>query len=66
MGELEDLSSILSAEDQKDFDPGSMKLLTDDEGKVYAIPYQYETEIMLYNKDLFAQAGITAPTFENP
>ncbi|MHB8961813.1 MAG: extracellular solute-binding protein, partial [Saccharofermentanales bacterium] len=65
-GELEDIKSIFTEADLADFNPDTMKLLTDEEGKIYGIPFEYETELTLYNKRLFAKAGVVAPTFEKP
>lgn len=65
-GELEDISSIYTAADKADFNADTMKMLTAEDGKIYGMPFENETEITLYNKRLFAKAGVTAPTFDKP
>ena len=59
-GQLTDLSSLYgSTMPQSDFLPGT---LTDvSKGSTpYAVPYRWDNVSLIYNKDLFAAAGITA------
>jgi multiple sugar transport system substrate-binding protein len=51
----EDKTQLTSLYDQRVVDPGVYK------GKVYALPIMLDTRYGIYRKDLFAQAGITAP-----
>lgn len=41
------------------FQPESLEVGKDDDGNVMSLPWTYENAGLLYNKDLFAQAGIT-------
>jgi sn-glycerol 3-phosphate transport system substrate-binding protein len=41
-----------------DFFPAFMRNSVDDQGQVWAIPFQRSTPVLYYNKDLFKQAGL--------
>jgi len=60
-GELTDLSDIYGDDlPQDDFVPGVLDSVSKD-GKIYAVPYRWATNALIYNPDLFEQAGITEP-----
>lgn len=65
-GYLTDLTPLVSAGMKNDVVEGAWKTVTDENGEVWGIPFLWESRIVLYNKDLFAAAGIEAPTIENP
>lgn len=65
-GYLTDLSKLIPEEMKQDIAPGAWKTVTDDKGGVYAIPFLWESLIILYNKDLINEAKIKLPTIQRP
>ncbi|EIC06707.1 extracellular solute-binding protein family 1 [Microbacterium laevaniformans OR221] len=73
-GIITDLSSYLdnsSLVDVSDVWPKALDMYrydgsTPGEGAIYGVPKDISAFGLAYNKDLFAQAGITAPTDDNP
>jgi N,N'-diacetylchitobiose transport system substrate-binding protein len=59
-GGVVDLTSKVDELGGKDWIPGLSEPGAVD-GKQYGIPYYAANRVVIYNKDLFAQAGITAP-----
>ncbi|MFI8523975.1 ABC transporter substrate-binding protein [Promicromonospora sukumoe] len=60
-GQLADLGGLYGdALPAEDFAPGLVDSLTFD-GSVYAVPYRWGTNALIYNPELFAAAGITEP-----
>lgn len=60
-GYLTDLSGLMTAELKKDILPDAWKTVTDKNGAVYGVPFLWESMVTLYNKDMFAEAGVKAP-----
>lgn len=60
-GFLVDLTPMIPAEMKQDILPGAWKTVTDAKGGIYGIPFLMEPLIVLYNKKLFAQAGVPLP-----
>jgi multiple sugar transport system substrate-binding protein len=65
-GYLTDLSKMVTTEMKGDIAPGAWKTVTDAKGAVWAVPFLWESLIILYNKDLFKQAKVNAPTAQRP
>lgn len=65
-GYLTDLSKLIPSEMKQDIASGAWKTVTDDKGGVYAIPFLWESLVILYNKDLFNAAKIKVPTIQRP
>jgi len=65
-GFLTDLTPMIPAEMRADIFPGAWQTVLTSGGKIYAIPYLWESLIILYNKKLFKEAGITPPTIQKP
>lgn len=65
-GWMADLSPMLDDELYDDVDEEVWKALSSSDGKIIALPYQNECDVVFYNKDMFDAAGIVAPTVENP
>jgi len=65
-GYLTELSGVLSDDMLADIVPGAWESATDADGNVWGVPFLWESLIVLYNADLFAEAGITPPTIEQP
>ena len=65
-GFLTDLGPSIPAEMKQDVAAGAWKTVTDANGKVYGVPFLWESLITLYNKDAFKAAGIKAPTVAKP
>ncbi len=59
-GLLNDMKDVVSPETFNDFDPNLMKAGQLD-GIQYALPWVASVTTFAYNKDLFAQAGLSAP-----
>jgi multiple sugar transport system substrate-binding protein len=59
-GILEPLDTCLAGYDLADFVPAALKD-NQFEGKTYALPIAVHTQLLLYNKKLFTDAGIAAP-----
>lgn len=63
-GWAEDLSERVQEDtewDWEDFSPAA-RSATEVEGGIYGVPLMTEREIMFYNKDMFADAGVEVPT----
>ena len=55
-------SNIMSSSTyQSTFFPIAQKSFTGSDGNIYAIPWEVDGLALYYNKDLFAEAGLTAP-----
>ncbi|MGH2452169.1 MAG: ABC transporter substrate-binding protein [bacterium] len=65
-GFLTDLTPMIPPEMRADIFPGAWQTVLDEGGKIFAVPYLWESLIILYNKKLFRDAGITPPTIERP
>ncbi|CAN5830078.1 sugar ABC transporter substrate-binding protein [soil metagenome] len=65
-GYLTDLSPMLSSDLESDVAAGAWASAAGDNGEVWGIPFLWESLITLYNKDLFEEAGVTAPTIDDP
>ena len=69
-GYLEPLDAYLSNPDLidpdafnlDDFNPSVLKAVGEYDGKLYALPYMYFPQIMVYRKDLLDQIGAEVPT----
>ncbi len=59
-GKLLDISDALSAQDKADFSKNLLDAFTEDE-KLYAVPKDYNTLALFYNKDMFEEAGLEPP-----
>ncbi|GAA5137631.1 ABC transporter substrate-binding protein [Pseudonocardia adelaidensis] len=60
-GSLADLSDLYGPDiPRSDFIPGALDAVTNDTG-TYAVPYRWDCVALIYNKDLFAAAGIAGP-----
>ena len=62
-GWIDDLTSEASSDanyDVNDLLPPIKDALSSD-GKLYAVPFYGESSFMMYNKDMFAAAGVTMP-----
>ncbi|OLT02061.1 hypothetical protein BJF90_04570 [Pseudonocardia sp. CNS-004] len=60
-GALADLSDLYGPDmPRSDFIPGALDAVTNDTG-TYAVPYRWDCIALIYNKDLFAAAGIAGP-----
>ncbi|GMA15315.1 extracellular solute-binding protein (plasmid) [Deinococcus metallilatus] len=65
-GFLTDLRPYIPAEMKQDIAPGAWQTVTDSAGHIWGVPFLWESQIILYNKDLFAKAGIRPPTTQKP
>lgn len=65
-GFLADLSPMLTDADLADVNDDVWAGLTSDDGEIIGVPIQYEVDVTYYNKDMFAQKGITPPTMDDP
>ncbi len=59
-GLLAELDSAIAAYNPADLTPGAMELWMKD-GKTFAVPFSTSPFIMMYNADLFTQAGAKTP-----
>ncbi|WP_329138305.1 sugar ABC transporter substrate-binding protein [Streptomyces sp. NBC_01476] len=60
-GQLSDLTDLYGPDMPKsDFSPGLVDTLSAG-GRTYAVPYRWATNALIYNRDLFAKAGIAHP-----
>jgi multiple sugar transport system substrate-binding protein len=60
-GSLADLSDLYGPDmPRSDFIPGALDAVTTGTG-TYAVPYRWDCVALIYNKDLFAAAGIDGP-----
>jgi multiple sugar transport system substrate-binding protein len=62
-GWIRPLDDVYSAADLKDFYPATVSMATWD-GKLYTAPYQTSSQLLYFNKTLFAKAGIEPPTMD--
>ncbi len=63
-GWLHELSTQAAADtayDQGDLLKPMVQSLTGEDGKLYAAPFYGESSFLMYNKDMFAKAGLTMP-----
>ena len=63
-GWLHELSSYAKADanfDQADLLPAMTKLVTSDDGNLYAMPFYGESSFLMYRKDVFQAKGLTMP-----
>ncbi len=65
-GYLADLAPYISDELRNDILDVDWASVTRSTGEVVGIPFINESFLVLYNQDLLEQAGITAPSFEEP
>jgi multiple sugar transport system substrate-binding protein len=65
-GYLADLGLWLSDDMKNDVAEGAWATVTDDRERVWGVPFLWESLIILYNQDLFEQAGVQAPTIDDP
>ncbi|MFH1214362.1 MAG: extracellular solute-binding protein [Candidatus Neomarinimicrobiota bacterium] len=63
---LADLAPYIQDELKQDVLDVAWSSVTRSDGQVIGIPFLAESFIVLYNKKLFAEAGISAPSFEKP
>ncbi|GAA2490983.1 sugar ABC transporter substrate-binding protein [Winogradskya consettensis] len=59
--ELSTKSAADTAYDSADLLKPMVQSLTGDDGKMYAAPFYGESSFLMYNKDMFAAAGLTMP-----
>ncbi len=55
------LNDYLSEEILEDIPQNSWDGVSDSDGSIYGIPFLQETQVIFYNKELFAEAGLTVP-----
>jgi sorbitol/mannitol transport system substrate-binding protein len=63
-GWLKDMTPYVQGDaafDQADLLPQMTKLLSGDDGKLYAVPFYGESSFLMYRKDVFEQKGLTMP-----
>jgi len=65
-GYLANLAPYINEDLQEDIIDVAWSSVTRSEGQVIGIPFIAESFIVLYNKQLFKEAGITPPTFDDP
>lgn len=65
-GYLTELSGVLSEDMLSDVVPGAWESVTDADGNIWGVPFLWESLIVLYNADLFAESGVTPPTIDEP
>lgn len=65
-GFLADMSPMLDDEMRADVNEEVWDLMTSSDGKITAIPFQSEVDVIYYNKDMFEEKGIVPPTVEDP
>ena len=65
-GYLAELTPVLSDDLKNDVVDGAWQTVTDADGNVWGVPFLWESLIVLYNVDLFAAAGVEAPTIADP
>jgi multiple sugar transport system substrate-binding protein len=65
-GYLTELSGVVSDDLRNDVAAGAWQTVTDEAGNVWGVPFLWESLIVLYNRDLFEEAGVEAPTIEDP
>lgn len=60
-GFLLNLAPLIPAEMKQDILPGAWQTVTNAKGEIYGIPFLMEPLIVVYNKKLFARAGVPLP-----
>lgn len=65
-GFLADLSPMLDDAMKEDVNPEVWDLMTSSDGKITALPFQSEVDMIYYNKTMFQEKGIEAPTVDDP
>ncbi|NUN10064.1 MAG: sugar ABC transporter substrate-binding protein [Ignavibacteriaceae bacterium] len=65
-GYLADLAPYLSEETKKDILDVAWATVRRPNGEIDGVPFLIESLVVLYNSDMFDEAGITPPTVENP
>ncbi|MGH7596418.1 MAG: ABC transporter substrate-binding protein [bacterium] len=65
-GYLADLAPMLAAEMKQDILEVAWAAVTRPNGEIVGVPFLIESTVVLYNQDLFAQAQITPPSFDQP
>lgn len=48
--------------DNSDILPSVQQLMTGEDGKIYGAPLETDSSFLMYNKDIFAAAGVNAPS----
>ncbi len=65
-GYLTNLAPMISEDLTNDVVEGAWASVTGENGEIWGIPFLWESLIVLYNRDLFDEAGITPPIIEDP
>lgn len=65
-GYLADLTPYIEQEMKDDIFQGAWESVEGENGETWGIPFLWESLIILYNKNILAEAGIELPTTENP
>ena len=65
-GFLTDLTPMLDDEMKNDVNQEVWDLMTSSDGKITALPYQSEVDMIYYNKTMFEEKGIEAPAADDP
>jgi multiple sugar transport system substrate-binding protein len=65
-GYLTDLAPFIQPEMKNDILDVAWETVTRPNGEIGGVPFLIESLVVLYNKELFEQAGITPPTAEHP
>lgn len=65
-GYLTELGAVVSDDMRNDIVDGAWQTVTDADGNVWGVPFLWESLIILYNRDLFAEAGVEPPTIDDP
>lgn len=65
-GLLTDLEPLMSDELKEDIYNPAWKSVALPEGGIYGVPFLWQSRLTVYNKDLFKEAGVEAPTIDNP
>ena len=63
---LVNLESLMSEDIKEDIYEPAWQSVALPEGGVYGVPFLWQSRLTIYNKTLFAEAGIEAPTLEDP
>lgn len=65
-GYLTNLAPLLSEDLKEDVVEGAWETVTGENGEIWGVPFLWESRIVLYNKDLFEEAGVEPATIEDP
>ncbi len=65
-GYLTDLAPLISDDLKNDVVEGSWATVEGENGELWGVPFLWESRIVLYNQDLLEEAGIEAPTVQDP